>query len=247
MNNFSLHLRRLPLQGTHNTRDLGGYPCPLGVTHFGVFLRSDSPHELTPQDVNDLYAYGIRNSVDLRSEEERLKEPSVFESNSHFQASWVSLSDVLETADYEGDTPGSMSGLYISLLDHCGAQIADIIRIFSKAEGGTFFHCAVGKDRTGVVSMLLLALVGVCEKDIVADYAVSEIYLHKVFSPALQSAQQTGQTEDQYAYRGYSRPKSMWRALQHLNEVYGGAEAYLTSLGLFTEELNALRQKFVSS
>lgn len=232
-------MRRLPLVGTLNTRDLGGYPCGGGVTRWRVFLRSDSPHSMTPADTEVLRRYGIKNAIDLRSDGERQVLPSVLTQANGFKAHHVSLSDQLVTADYEGDTPGSMAGLYISLLDYSGPELLRIFQILAKAGGGTLFHCAVGKDRTGVVAMLLLSLVGVDEADIVSDYAVSDVYMREVFGQHLR-ANPGGQS-----YRYHSLPKSMWRVLDHLREAYASAEGYLLGLGLSREEMAALRGKFV--
>lgn len=236
---LSKHMRRLPLVGTLNTRDLGGYPCRGGVTRWRVFLRSDSPHSMTPADTDALQRYGIKNAVDLRSEGERQVLPSVLTPACGFKSYHVSLSDQLTSADYEGDTPGSMAGLYIALLDNSGPDLVRVLRILAGTKGGTLYHCAVGKDRTGVVSMLLLGLAGVDEADIVSDYAVSEVYMREVFDSYIMAGSSIGN------YRYQSLPKSMWRVLDHLREAYGTAEDYLAGQGLSREEMAALRAKFV--
>lgn len=236
---LSRHMRRLPLVGTLNTRDMGGYPCKGGVTRWRVYLRSDSPHSMTPADTEALQRYGIKNAIDLRSDGERQVLPSMLTQANGFKSHHVSLSDQLYTADYEGDTPGSMAGLYISLLDFSGPELLRIFHILAKAVGGTLFHCAVGKDRTGVVAMLLLALVGVEEADIVSDYAVSDIYMREVFGKHLPANPNT----ESLRYR--SLPKSMWRVLEHLQEKYGGAEGYLSGLGFSPEEMAAIRGRFI--
>ncbi len=239
--------RRLHLQGTYNTRDLGGFPCKVGVTRFGVFLRSDNPLALTPEDFDALQRYGIANSLDLRSEAERKNEPSSLHTCTAFSTFHVSLSDVLAIPNYEGDTPGSMAGLYLSLLDTCGTQLAEVLRILLHTSGGTLYHCAVGKDRTGVVSMLLLALVGVSEEDIVADYTVSDIYMHKVSTAFLKHAQENNLPEAQHPYRAHSRAISMWRTLRHLEETYGGAQSYCKHIGFSLGDIALLQQKFVTA
>lgn len=231
-------MRRLPLVGTMNTRDLGGYPCENGVTRWGVFLRSDSPHSLTPGDIDTLHRYGVTSAVDLRSDGERDVMPTTLTSGAGFKSFHVSLSDQLNTADYEGDTPGTMAGLYISLLDNSATELAQIFRILAQTQEGTLFHCAVGKDRTGVVAMLLLQLAGVEEADIVADYAVTDTYMREVFDKRFSNID----IED---YRIRSLPDSMWRVLRHLREEYYSAERYLLEKGLSSWELSAIRNKFL--
>lgn len=240
-------LRRIPLAGTFNTRDLGGYPCPGGgATRFGVFLRSDCPHQLTGEDIDALYRHGVRHSIDLRSPEECAAHPSLLLAAENITGYHVSLSDKMASEDYEGDLPGSMAGLYISLLDNSAPALAEVLHLLARCEGGCLFHCAVGKDRTGVVAMLLLSLAGVAPIDIVADYAVTEIYMYEEAQRFLQMARDNNWPEAQHEYRVRSLPSSMWRVLRHLGEVHGGAEAYLQKAGLSPEELARLRQKLVA-
>ncbi len=237
-----MRTRRLPLEGTQNTRDLGGYPCENGaITRWGVFLRSDSPHGMTSQDVDHLLAYGVSNAIDLRTNDERKRSPSVLESAEAFSAYHVSMSDQMHATNFEGDLPGSMSGLYISLLDESGKDIARIFTILAEAETGVLFHCAVGKDRTGVVAMLLLKLAGVNDADVVADYSITEIYMHEVFSAESLALEK----RDIPTFVLRSMPDSMRRVLKHLEETYQSAEKYLLSIGLTQGQIDSIRQKFV--
>ncbi len=235
-------LRRLPLAGTRNTRDLGGYPTlDGGATRWGVFLRSDSPHQLTEADLAALRAYGMTDAVDLRRPNESEAQPSPFETAPGFIAHSVSLADGINSSNYEGDLPGSMSGLYIMLLDNSAEDLARVVKICAEAEGGVLFHCAVGKDRTGVVAMLLLLVAGVAEPDIVADYAVTEVYMKEFID---ERARLHGVTDiPEHILR--SMPDSMWRVLAHLKERYGTVEDYLRKAGLDDEVLGMIRRKFV--
>lgn len=234
-------LRRLPLHGTSNTRDLGGYPCAGGSTRWGSFLRSDNPHGLTEEDLRRLRAYGVSDALDLRSDDECALRPTPLVAANGFVSHHVPLLDNAHSTNYEGDLPGSMSGLYISLLDLAGAEMAKIFRVFAEAEGGVFFHCAVGKDRTGVASMLLLKLAGVSDADVVADYAVSEIYMREFIDVTLMA--HPVREIPRYVLR--SVPESMWRVLEHLHDSFGSAESYLRHIGLTNAQLNAVRTKLV--
>ncbi len=237
----TMNMRRLPLAGAKNARDLGGYACDGGVTRWHVFLRSDCPHTLSETDKAALRAYGVKAALDLRSDDEKSFLPSAVCDVCGFSASHVSLSDQLESADYQGDTPGSMAGLYLSILDHAAASLCRAVRILAAQDGAAIFHCAVGKDRTGVLAMLLLDAVGVDEADIVADYTLTGVYMREVLNnnahvPTLSPADD---------FRAKSIPASMWRALRHLRKEYGGAGQYLLEAGVSPEELAALRKKFV--
>lgn len=233
-------LRRLPLQGTRNTRDLGGYPCEGGVTRWRVFLRSDNPSRLTEADLEYLKAYGVDTAVDLRQAAEGSKFPSRLACAPGFACHQVSVKDDIDNIDYEGDVPGTMSGLYIDLLDNSKAPFARVMRALAAARGGALFHCAVGKDRTGVVAMLLLQLCGVADADIIADYAITDIYMTDIYDQ--QAVVFDGGIPD-YVLR--SVPASMERVLRHLRQVYGGAAPYLARCGLSPAEVQALREKLV--
>ncbi len=102
------------------------------------------------------------------------------------------------------------------------------------------FHCAVGKDRTGVVAMLLLKLAGVQDADVVADYAATDIYMTEVYEA--QKRVFMGDIED---YMLKSHPASMRRALRHLQETYGSAEAYLLGASLAEADIARIREKFI--
>lgn len=239
----STHVRRLPLQGALNTRDLGGYACLDGVTQWRKFIRSATTHTMTPQDINALQEYGIDTIVDLRSAYERDTHPSALEGKNGFDIVSVPLLDQMNSSQFEGDLPGSMSGLYISLLDNNTADFTTIFDVLTSAKGGALFHCTAGKDRTGVVAMLLLGLVGVNEDDIISDYSITEIYMKDVFLGQLNAMQ--GQKIPNFVFR--SMPESMQRVLQHLGSTYGTAEEYLLKAGCSAAMLKELKHKFTQA
>lgn len=233
-------VRRLPLQGAPNTRDLGGYPCDSGFTRWGQFLRSAGLAALTEQDIAELRDFGLTTVVDLRSAYECQSMPSKLEGHADFEVFNVPLLDQMNSSGFEGDLPGSMSGLYISLLDKNQAEMVEIFTRLANAKGAALFHCTAGKDRTGVVAMLLLNLAGVQDSDIIADYSVTEIYMRNVFSSQLE-----GHTEEIPEYVFRSIPQSMVRVLQHLKETFGNAEQFLQTAGLAQEKIDILKEKMM--
>lgn len=235
--------RRLPLQGAPNTRDLGGYPCPNGITRWQQFVRSSSTHTLTPQDISFLQWYGIKTVLDLRGPQECSAHPSALNAGNGFSVHNIPLLGQLDSSQFEGDDPGSMSGLYIELLDNRKAALLNIFQTILAAQGGILFHCTAGKDRTGVVAMLLLKLARVRDDDIVADYSITDIHMGAVFmgpNPALKEA-------DIPDYVFFSKPRSMWGTLTHLSSKYGSVQNYLAQVGLTPAEIDRLKQKIVQS
>ncbi len=232
-------MRRLPLQESANTRDLGGYPCKGGTTRWGVFLRSDNLRKPNEQDIQFLQDYGVRTTLDLRTDSEREKYPPYLEKVDAFSHHHISMNDHMHAIDFEGDLPGSMSGLYISLLDDSQDELLQSMQTLAAAEGATLFHCAIGKDRTGVISMLLLDLVGVDDNDIVADYKVTETYLSEWINYVKKERMEVSTT----AMRSVA--DSMWRTLEHLRARYQTSEKYLQHIGVTDAEIEQIKTKFV--
>lgn len=128
-------------------------------------------------------------------------------------------------------------------LDHSGQNIAAALRAIAEAEDPLLFHCAQGKDRSGIVAALLLALVGVDADTIADDYAESEACL----AAARDEVLSTAPPERRESLRlQWSAPReAMLVALEHLERGYGGAEAYLGAAGLDDRELDSLRTRLI--
>ena len=120
-----------------------------------------------------------------------------------------------------------MFAVYRDLLDDGRPGFRALVDALDTAPGCTLFHCRVGKDRTGVIAMLLLDLAGVSEAEIVADYAVSERYmggflrLQRVGASIL-----TRRVVPKCLFE--AAPHEMERTYAYLYERYGGARRYLT-------------------
>jgi protein tyrosine/serine phosphatase len=110
--------------------------------------------------------------------------------------------------------------------------------------GGVLIHCLAGKDRTGIAVALLLALVGVDDAQIAADYALSEAGL----APELDAALAGAPSDEERArlVRSYdARPESMLSTLAHLRARHGGAEAYLARAGLSEADIQRIRERLL--
>ena len=238
----------LPLQGTRNTRDLGGYPAGNGRTTCShVFLRGDSTAQLTSADVQALLAYGVGCVIDLRSENETAAAPSVFRGQPGVAYYTVPLLDEAASSGFTGALPKGMGEVYQALLDRNAADFARIVHLLAAhLDKVTLFHCTAGKDRTGVTAMLLLALAGVPREAIVADYAVSEQNMKLVFEQIKRSIREKYGAEPPAAAFS-SAPCQIEQTLDHLEQTWGTAEQYLLAAGAAPQELAAIRKALLGT
>jgi protein-tyrosine phosphatase len=172
------------LEGTVNTRDVGGLPARDGmVVRPGRLLRSDSVHAVTPVDVIQLTEhYGLRTVLDLRTQRESDLDgvgPLAAAGVRRLDAPFVNgraLNPVKDTSkpaylDYRTLTAIAADSLAQSLtaLSEPGALPALV-------------HCSAGKDRTGIVVALVLDLIGVDREAIIADYLATADRLEEVLA-----------------------------------------------------------------
>ena len=111
------------------------------------------------------------------------------------------------------------------------AAVAD-----AKHGEGVVVHCFAGKDRTGIVSALLLSLAGVPDELIAADYAASDPGVELLSTPWFESARD--ETELTIRRRVSTSPRAaMLDVLAWLHETAGGPDEYLRSAGLSDVQL----------
>ena len=252
-----MNYRRLPLEGMRNARDLGGYPVSGGgVTRYRVFIRSDSPHRLTENDLSFLREYGVCTAIDFRGDPEISRKPSLFENASGFEYKRSpTFNSQVAFASRQGKEQGKptmdsfvdWSEKYIEMLTDCRDWVRDTLRMMINIKSGVLFNCATGKDRTGIVSALLLSSVGVAREDAVADYCISELYLKEAYEELLEIYNKMWPEAKATINDPFFRtaPSNMINLLNHLLDTYGGVNEYLSSCGLSRDELKMLRDKFV--
>ena len=228
--------QQLPLVRVRNVRDLGGYAYRAedgtrGETAFGVFLRGPSLRRLAPQDFEALrtYGQGLRCVIDLRSDFEARHWPDPYANNRDgVRYVHIPMLDRLHAKGVRSAIPDRMSTVYKSLLDNDALSIREVMKVIDRygSDGCTLFHCRVGKDRTGVIAMLLLGLAGVSDADILEDFAATQRYLGRgtgVQRVALSIV--TLRRAPRSLFEAV--PAEMELTLEYLHEQYGSARAYL--------------------
>lgn len=239
----SENTRLLQLEGAYNVRDIGGYEGTGGQTvQKGRFLRADGLHRLTGQDQEAILGLGVRTIIDLRHAQELAQKKNVFADSSRVAYHNISL---INPTTAVTATINCLGDMYVDMLDHCGPLFLEIFGRMAEAGEGVLFHCAAGKDRTGVVAALLLGLAGVSRETIVADYAETETNLAPIMEELRKDRPAMIPADIYERYLG-SAPSNMEMMLDHLSAKYGDAEAYLASIGLTAEQLDALKRKLLA-
>lgn len=224
--------KALPLAGARNVRDLGGYPFVdeqgnSGETAARVFLRSGALTRLRRRDFDYLAAYGLRRVIDVRSNFELKIWPDPFAKRPYPGIDYIHIPmmDQLNSNGFQGLLPESMFAVYRDLLDEGADGFRRACQAFD-APGCSLFHCRVGKDRTGVIAMLLLEAAGVPDDCIIADYAATERYMGRFLH-----AQRIGVSllvrKKVPRCLFEALPVEMERTLAYLREHYGNARRYL--------------------
>jgi protein-tyrosine phosphatase len=170
-----LHPRPIPLEGAFNFRDLGGRRAGLGSVRTRLVYRSDGLHRLSPADIGRLRRLGIRTVIDLRSSEECARFGVCDAARLPAAYHHVPLVEEPWPPPAEGEPAGTwLAARYRDLLETSADGIVAVLALL--ADAGTWpvvFHCTGGKDRTGVVAAVVLALLGVSDEEIVHDYCRS--------------------------------------------------------------------------
>jgi len=145
------------LKSTKNTRAL-----PTGDFRY---IRSDAPKDLTDEEVKWLYQNGITTIVDLRQEHEYTRRPCRLEQEEGFTYCHLPIGDVVP------ESPEAVPASYVDMMDE---QMEKIISTIMNADGNVLYFCTAGKDRTGVVSAIILYKLGYDEEIIISDYMKSK-------------------------------------------------------------------------
>jgi len=245
--------RRIEFEGAHNFRDLGGYASDLGGEVLcGLVYRAGRIDQLTEQDRTRFDALGIRTIFDLRNDSERERFPDPVPNVQVCLMSRVfdegSMPDTASFSEHEHSVR-FLRDLYLGLLAHAGPEIGLIFRGMAE-DGGlpALFHCAAGKDRTGVVAALLLTWLGVDREVVLDDFELTEKYIgHELHTEMFDRMLERGMAPEAAAGMLHASRETMAAMLDELDVHYGGIENYLRDVAaLDSETLLALRARLVS-
>jgi protein-tyrosine phosphatase len=233
--------RWLPLRGADNARDLGGLPLRGGgSTAPGRLLRSDTLQELDADDVALLARYPVGTVVDLRTPLEAHREGRgrlVAEPVDYVNLPFVPDAVIVPDDPRHEVVVADRQALdrvehYLDYLRLAGRRVLAALDVLAEPRSSAvLFHCAAGKDRTGVLAALTLDVVGVEREAVLDDYALTNERLPQIGA-------RLSRLSTYAAYVGRLRPEdmaadrtTMQNFLQRLDEEWGGAAGWIESAG----------------
>jgi protein-tyrosine phosphatase len=236
--------RLLPLSGTENFRDLGGYLAAGGRrTRWGMLYRSDDLSELSRDDLRYLSGLGVKLVCDFRSPGERESAPNrlpeVAPSVAHLEIAPEGfdpneiedriLSRDVEDVDFEALLIDGNRAFAIRFAYQYKAMFD---RLEDPANLPALVHCTQGKDRTGFAAAIVLLALGVSEETVMQDYLLTNVYTANQIertlfylrfwlfsSDAAESVRPLLQVRREY----------LQAAFDIIQQDYGSIDAYLTT------------------
>lgn len=264
--------RRIELEGSLNTRDLGGYPT-MDKRHVksGKLIRSGALAKLTDRDIEVLKdKYNLKTDIDFRTDMEVKQKPDpVIEGVRYIRnpilgesamgvtmENMGSLEEVIvkatefftsqggNVADYMGATYKQLAGNEYSVSQY--KKFFDIL--IEQKEGAVLWHCSAGKDRVGVGTALVLSALNVSRDVIMKDYLLTNTFLQKETDGLVaEVAKFSSSTEVQEAAAILNRVEESYLLMvfQSIDKNYGSMEAFLEQrMALTKEKRELLKEKY---
>jgi protein-tyrosine phosphatase len=231
-----------------NARDLGGLRTASGDrTVRRRVVRADNLNKIAPAGVAALVTYGVRTVIDLRDPRELERFPNPLAAAPPEGVVFVNV-PLISEAEWEAiRVPTRTAEGYVLTARLSHTNIAKAIAAVSDASpGGVVIHCHAGKERTGIVAALLLALVGVPEETIAEDWTASDAYLQPLYEEWL--ANETDPAIRAKRSEGFvTRPESILDVLTYVRTSHGSVPEYLLAGGLSTDQLDRVRRRIAVS
>lgn len=244
---MSRQSRHIPFERLHNFRDLGGYTAEDGRSvRWGWLYRSDSLAKLAGEDWERFLGLGIGTVVDLRHPWEidargRVPDDASFTyhnlSIEHRPYDQPSLGPEIEVGPF-------LAERYMEVADDGVAELREALEVIAEADGPVVFHCASGKDRTGLLAALVLMLVGVSEADAVEDFALTELATGRLLADWRAAH---GDREPKWPGYGRAPAEVMTLFLAALARRHGSVRDYAANaLGVDEALTEALRERLLT-
>ena len=227
-------MRRYLTNSIENMRDLGGYTSKYGKIKYGKIIRSNVPTNLNTNELAYLKSIGIKTIIDLRSEPEFQERPSIFEKDPEFDVKHF----IVKGGNKMPKTPYEVAVSYLDMT----TDTETMYNVFKTLdmENSILYFCTAGKDRTGIVSALILMTLGVNNNQIIENYISSKEYLKDNLKNYIE------QNNLQHLKDVIIPNENFMRTfLKLFEEKYSNIEQYLKIIGISEQEIANIRSKYI--
>tara|TARA_B100001109_G_C18826731_1_gene457419 strand:+ start:38 stop:913 length:876 start_codon:yes stop_codon:yes gene_type:complete len=249
--------RLLPMDGSHNTRELGGYKTTDGKSiKWGMLFRSDKLSDISKADQAYLQNLGIKKIIDFRSKEEKAEDPDIVPKGISYIEMPISVDGAMRSkieAVLKGETNKEVKSFLIDankefVSDYNGVY-EDFLKNLIDDDGPALFHCTAGKDRAGFAAAITLIALGVSKEDVIKDYMKTNQFTEERIEEII------GQIELMTLYQtdaevlrpllGVER-EYIETAFQTAEDEYGSLMNFIRhGLNISDDDLQKLRTKFL--
>lgn len=240
------------LEKQPNFRDIGGIPTSDGrFVKTGLLFRSGDLFRLSETDVGIMEEIGIRMIIDFRSDREVVKFPNPPIGTVQEKKRIVIIDSAREIAERmmeEEDAEGMGTILVTDYRRLARDHVADFREFFHVLAATDrlplVYHCAAGKDRTGLATYLLLLALGVSEKDARNDYLLSNTMLKTVVEKVILKINGSGRKGEIIRPLMEVREEYLDSALEEIRQRFGNMDEFLEHLA--GEDLLQLKRKYTA-
>ena len=249
--------RLLPMDGAHNTRELGGYETTDGKSvKWGMLFRSDKLSDISKTDQVYLQNLGIKKIIDFRSKEEKKEDPDIIPKGINYIEMPISVDGAMRSkieSVLKGETNKEVKSFLIDankeFVSNYTGVYEEFLRNLIDDEGPALFHCTAGKDRAGFAAAITLIALGVSKEDVIQDYMKTNQFTQERIEEII------GQIELMTLYQtdaeilrpllGVER-EYIETAFQTAEKKYGSLEGFIRDgLNISDEDIQKLRNKFL--
>lgn len=226
-------MKRYKIGTNNNLRDLGGIINKDGIeVKLLRFIRSDLPTNITDNGIKFLKDNNFTTVIDLRKKDECISNPNCLKDYfDYYNINLVGNKFFKSQEDFPN--------CYMNIINDYD-NIKLVFKTIASSKGGVIYNCRAGKDRTGIISMLLLMLADVYDDDIIADYEVSYTYIRML------ARKEHSKNYDVPFFVNRSEMETMEKTIELFYEKYDNIQNYLNIIGLSNEEINCIKNKLIN-
>ena len=249
----SEEFRKLSMDGSYNTRELGGYKTTDGKSvKWGVLFRSDKLSDISLEDQKYLKNLGIQRIVDFRSKAEKTEDPDKIPEGVAYIEMPIEVDGAMRTkieAILKGEINRNVKDFLIEANEEFIKNYSHIYSKFlkdlAKEQKPTMFHCTAGKDRAGFAAAITLIAIGVSKEDAINDYMKTNEYTAERIDEMISKIELMSlyQTDGELLrpLLGVER-EYLEAAFKTAENEYGSIENYIRSgLNISEKEIQQLR------